>query len=57
VTITTSADGKTSVVASTSDASVSSASGQLSQSEIDLVRQTWDIARDIPTVATRTLLE
>ena len=56
MTITTSPDGKTSVVASTSDAN-SVSGNQLSQSEIDLVRQTWDIARDIPTVATRTLLE
>jgi len=58
VTITTTADGTTTVTTST-DSPVSSgaAAGVLSDNEVALIRESWAIAKDIPTIQTRTLLD
>ena len=58
VTITTSPDGTTTVTTST-DSPVSSgaAAGVLSDNEVALIRESWAIAKDIPAIQTRTLLE
>ena len=58
VTITTTADGTTTVTTST-DSPVASgaAAGVLSDNEVALIRESWAIAKDIPAIQTRTLLE
>ena len=58
VTITTSADGTTTVTTSTDSPIASGAAGSvLSDNEVALIRESWAIAKDIPAIQTRTLLE
>ena len=58
VTITTSADGTTTVTTSTDSPITSGAAGSvLSDNEVALIRESWAIAKDIPAIQTRTLLE
>jgi len=57
VTITTTADGTTTVTTSTDSPVASAAAGVLSDNEVALIRESWAIAKDIPAIQTRTLLE
>ena len=58
ITITTSADGTTTVTTSTdSPVASSAAAGFLSDKEVAMIRESWAIAKDIPAIQTRTLLE
>ena len=60
VTIKTSADGTTTITTS-SDSPAAAASGAagsgLSSEEISLIRDSWAVAKDIPAIQTRTLIE
>lgn len=55
VTITTTADGTTTITTSSSGSV--SAGSNLSPEEISLIRDSWAIAKDIPAIQTRTLIE